>query len=55
MAKDTSYLDQQLAEINKILDEVDKELQAVSRGIEEVEIETKLLSVEIDYNLDFLE
>jgi len=55
MKKDTNYLDQELAEINKILDEVDRNLKASRGALEEIEIETKLLSVEIDYNSDFLE
>ena len=41
-------LDEEFRAINKILDEVDERLQVVSKGTEELEIETKLLSIEIE-------
>lgn len=41
-------LDKEFQAINKILDEVNERLQVVSKDTEELEIETKLLSVEIE-------
>ena len=40
--------DAEFQAINKILNEVDQRMSVVSKTLEEVEIETKLLSVEID-------
>ena len=44
--------DAEFIAINKILDEVNDRMSVVSKTLEEVEIETKLLSVEIDNAFD---
>lgn len=40
--------DEELEAIRKILDEVDEQLSIVSKTVEAVEIETKLLGVELE-------
>lgn len=41
-------LDKEFKAINKILEEVDKSLQVVSKTTEELEIDTKLLGIELE-------
>jgi hypothetical protein len=42
------FSQEEFEQINKILDEVDESLQVVSKTTEELEIETKLLSIELE-------